>query len=257
MGAIKRFAGVDIGSSYTKAVLLDDNKEVLSTCVLRTGVDFAAVSAQILAAVAKASPGPKAPVFSTGVGRSRCEGAESKKTEITCIARGSAHFCPRPHVVIDIGGQDNKVISVDGRGRQLNFKMNRKCAAGTGAFLEEVSRRLDIPADKMSSMARSTTETVEIGSYCTVFTCTEIIHHIREGKTAPGILRGCYESVVKRLTEMDALAGEFVLAGGVIATHPVVADIFTEMLGKKPIVPPHPQFIGALGAALLNQESHE
>lgn len=257
MGTSKRFAGVDVGSSYTKAVLLDDKKGVLSTCVLRTGVDFASVSARVLENVAKTNPGPRAPVFSTGVGRSRCEGAQSAKTEITCIARGSAHFCPRPHVAIDIGGQDNKIISVDGRGRQLNFKMNRKCAAGTGAFLEEVARRLDIPAEKMSSLARSTAEAVDIGSYCTVFTCTEIIHHIREGKTTPGILRGCYESVVKRLTEMDALSGEFVLTGGVIATHPVVADIFAEMLGRKPIVPPQPQFIGALGAALLNQESHE
>ena len=142
-------------------------------------------------------------------------------------------------------------------GRQLDFKMNRKCAAGTGAFLEEIARRLDVAPEAISEMARRAPKAVEIGSYCTVFTCTEIIHHIREGASPEGILRGCYESVVKRILEMDPLEGEVALSGGVIATHPVIADILAEKLGRAPFVPPQAQFVGALGAALMSREGHE
>ena len=158
---------------------------------------------------------------------------------------------------MDIGGQDNKVVSVDGRGRAVYFKMNRKCAAGTGAFLEEIAHRLAISPARLSRVAKTAKGRVEIGSYCTVFTCTEIIHHIREGASPEGILRGCYESVVKRILEMDPLDGEVALSGGVIATHPVIADILAEKLGRAPFVPPQAQFVGALGAALMNRESHE
>ncbi|OGS18180.1 MAG: hypothetical protein A3J70_04840 [Elusimicrobia bacterium RIFCSPHIGHO2_02_FULL_61_10] len=155
---------------------------------------------------------------------------------------------------MDIGGQDNKVVRVDDGGRQLDFKMNRKCAAGTGAFLEEIARRLDIEPEGISEMARRARQAVEIGSYCTVFTCTEIIHHIREGASPEGILRGCYESVVKRILEMDPLEGEVALSGGVIAAHPVIADILGEKLGRAPFVAPQAQFVGAFGAALMSRE---
>ncbi|MBI4055394.1 MAG: ATPase [Elusimicrobia bacterium] len=250
-------AGVDVGSSYTKAVLIGPDAEVVSSCVLRTGSDFQKVSRRALRKVLDAAAGVAARrVVSTGVGRSSCAATQDQMTEITCLARGSFHFCPRPHTAVDIGGQDNKVVAVDGRGRQTAFKMNRKCAAGTGAFLEEIARRLDIPVRRMDLLARSAQGRVEIGSFCTVFTCTEIIHHIREGKRAPEILGGCYESVVKRILEMDPLQGELVLAGGVVSNHPAVAQIFREKLGREPIVPPHPQLVGALGAALLAMENH-
>ncbi len=109
----------------------------------------------------------------------------------------------------------------------------------------------------MCEMAGEAKKSVEIGSYCTVFTCTEIIHHIREGAQPSGILRGCYESVVKRILEMDSLEGDVVLCGGVVAIHPIFAEILREKIGKAPIVPPQPQFVGALGAALLSLEAHE
>ncbi len=251
--AQEMFAGVDLGSSFTKAVLVDAAGEPVASCVRRTGMDFASVSREVLAAVG----GEGVPAVATGVGRSRCFATERTMTEITCLARGSHRSCPREHVVVDIGGQDNKIVHVGKNGRQTHFKMNRKCAAGTGAFLEEISGRLDVAPEKMSALASSVGRAVEIGSYCTVFTCTEIIHHVREGKKPEEILRGCYDSVAKRILEMDTLPGDVVLTGGVIAMHPVVADILREKLGKEPTVPPEPQFVGALGAALLCRESHE
>ncbi|MBI4346281.1 MAG: ATPase [Elusimicrobia bacterium] len=250
-----RYYGVDIGSSYTKAVVVDAEGRVLGEGVLKTGMDFESASLKALEGAAGA-PAGGAPFVATGVGRSRCVSRPPTKTEISCIARGSFHHLPRPHVVVDIGGQDNKVVRVDGQGRQLDFKLNRKCAAGTGAFLEEIARRLDLAPEGISELARRAPRAVEIGSYCTVFTCTEIIHHIREGASPEGILRGCYESVVKRILEMDPLQGEVAVTGGVIATHPVLADLLTEKLGRAPFVPPRAQFIGALGAALLSREGH-
>lgn len=250
------FTGVDIGSSFTKAVVIDAAGRVLAASVLKTGMDFERASRQALEEAAVPAGGPAGPAMTaTGVGRSRCSTKPPTKTEISCIALGSYHHLPRPHVVVDIGGQDNKVVRVAEGGRQLDFKMNRKCAAGTGAFLEEVARRLDVPPEEISELARRAEKAVEIGSYCTVFTCTEIIHHIREGASPEGILRGCYESVVKRILEMDPLEGEVALSGGVVATHPVIADILAEKLGRVPFVPPRPQFVGALGAALMSRDA--
>lgn len=258
MSSCEIFAGVDIGSSYTKAVILGTDGRPRSSSVLRTGASFERAARR---ALRKALDGRasevRARVVSTGVGRASVAGADKRPTEITSIARGSFYHCPRRHVVVDIGGQDNKVVAVDDAGRAAYFKMNRKCAAGTGAFLEEIARRLAIAPARLSRVAKTASGRVEIGSYCTVFTCTEIIHHIREGKGAPEILMGCYESVVKRILEMDALEGEIVLSGGVVANHPVVAEIFREKLGRAPLVPDEPQLVGALGAALLGQESHE
>ncbi|MBI4425577.1 MAG: ATPase [Elusimicrobia bacterium] len=244
--------GLDIGSSYTKAVLVSEGGAFKACAVVKTGMDFALACRRAVRRCAGAASGAgDLRVFSTGVGRAACPSARAQTTEITCLARGSfAHF-PKPHTVVDIGGQDNKVVRVDACGRVASFKMNRKCAAGTGAFLEEIARRLDVPVSRMSRLAASADSTVEIGSYCTVFTCTEIIHHVREGRKAAAILRGCYDSVVRRILEIDALEGDVVLSGGVAANHPVVAELFQERLPKPPIVPERPQWVGALGAALL------
>ncbi|MBI4387271.1 MAG: ATPase [Elusimicrobia bacterium] len=258
MTSTKVFAGVDIGSSYTKAVILGADGRPRSSCTLRTGASFeGAASRALKKALNSCALGTGARVVSTGVGRASVARADKRPTEITSIARGSFYHCPRRHVVVDIGGQDNKVVAVDDHGRAVYFKMNRKCAAGTGAFLEEIAHRLAISPGRLSRVAKTARGRVEIGSYCTVFTCTEIIHHIRQGKGAPEILMGCYESVVKRILEMDALEGEVVLSGGVVANHPVVAEIFFEKLGRAPLVPNQPQLVGALGAALLGQESHD
>ena len=106
--------------------------------------------------------------------------------------------------IIDIGGQDNKIIKLDDKGRRTGFKMNRKCAAGTGAFLEEMSPRLDIPLEEMDGLARQSKNMVKLGSFCTVFSGTEVLENIRRGKKVSDIIKGLFYSVIKRVIEMDA-----------------------------------------------------
>jgi activator of 2-hydroxyglutaryl-CoA dehydratase len=133
--------------------------------------------------------------------------------------------------------------------------MNRKCAAGTGAFLEEMARRLDIPIEELNSLAQKANETTRIGSYCTVFTATEVLDRIRAGEKPENIIRGLYDSVVKRILEMDTLSGRLIVTGGVVAFHPMVAELLGARVGVAAEIAPHAQEMGALGAALAGQQS--
>jgi (R)-2-hydroxyacyl-CoA dehydratese activating ATPase len=188
---------------------------------------------------------------STGYGRRNVAAAHRTHTEIGCHARGCYHYFPMALTIIDIGGQDNKVITIDENGKRLGFKMNRKCAAGTGAFLEEMSSRLCIPLDEMDRLARSASETVELGSYCTVFSATEVLGKIRQGAAVPAIVKGLFLSVIKRVMEMDPLAGTVAMTGGVVAHNPFLIRMVEEIMGKEIMVPDHPQLTGAIGAALI------
>jgi predicted CoA-substrate-specific enzyme activase len=181
--------------------------------------------------------------------------SQDTKTEIGCHARGCFHYFPMAITVIDIGGQDNKVIKLDDDGRRLNFKMNRKCAAGTGAFLEEMAMRLDIPLEDMDGLARQSEHMVELGSYCTVFSGTEVLEKIRQGIRVPDLVKGIFYSVIKRVLEMDSLAGRVVMTGGVVANNPYLVEMVRETVDHDILVPEHPQLTGAVGAALFAMES--
>jgi predicted CoA-substrate-specific enzyme activase len=134
--------------------------------------------------------------------------------------------------------------------------MNRKCAAGTGAFLEEMSLRLDIPLEDMNDKAMEATETITLGSFCTVFSGTEVLENIRKGKKVPDIVKGLFRSVIKRVLEMDSLTENVVMTGGVVAHNPYLVKMTEEMIGRKIMVPEYPQLTGAIGAALfaMNQK---
>ena len=129
--------------------------------------------------------------------------------------------------------------------------MNRKCAAGTGAFLEEVAQRIDVPLDQIDPVARQASHVVHMGSYCTVFTKTEILAHLRAGEKVPEIVAGLIESVVKRIVEMDPLSGEVVMSGGVVAHIPILAEMLARHLEHPVHILPNAQLAGAFGAALL------
>jgi len=133
--------------------------------------------------------------------------------------------------------------------------MNRKCAAGTGTFIEEIAARIGIPLEQMDGMARKAEKRVKIGSYCTVFAYTEILSLIRTGVSPEELVRGVFESVVDRVMEMVPLADLVMLCGGVVAHNPVVVDIFKARVSGEVIVPPYPQLTGAYGAALIARES--
>jgi predicted CoA-substrate-specific enzyme activase len=247
---------VDVGASATKLILLNDNKDIISRVVKASGVDYATTAAECLEQAVKEAGGGSDPAktFSTGYGRHNVKFADDSRTEIHCHGTGCYFYFPSSITIIDIGGQDNKVIRLAESGRRLDFKMNRKCAAGTGAFIEEIALRLGIDVGEMDPLAQSTAEIVKLSSFCTVFAKTEILAHLRKGVPVAEIVRGAFMSVIQRILEMDPLSGEVVLTGGVVAYNPTIVDILVRKLGRTIHVPPHPQFTGAIGAALIALE---
>jgi len=234
-------------------LIIDVNKEEASSAVKRTGMDLEAdakaVFDESLGAVGLES-GNVGQVVATGFGRKNVSFADSSRTEIYCHSKGCYHHFPQALAIVDIGGQDTKVIRTNAEGKIIDFKMNRKCAAGTGAFLEEIARRIDVPMEEMNGIAQSARREIEIGAYCTVFTATEILSKIREGEKQEDIVRAVYGSVIKRIQEMDPLIGEVVLTGGVAAYNEILFELLEEALGREVLKPPKPQFTGAFGAAL-------
>jgi predicted CoA-substrate-specific enzyme activase len=252
------FAGIDVGTTMTKAVVIGADKNVLGQSVRRSGADLvSAATAAFDEALARAGVARESVrfVMATGFGRKNVPFAHDAKTEIGCHGRGCYHYFPEVITVVDIGGQDSKIIKLDAQGKRLSFKMNRKCAAGTGAFLEEMAHKLDIAIGDLDGLAQAATRTAQIGSYCTVFTATEVLDRIRAGERLDEIVRGLFDAVAKRIVEMDTLTGRVVMTGGVVAFNPIVAELLSARAGVMVEIAPHPQAMGAFGAALLAQEA--
>lgn len=256
-----KFAGgVDVGSCTTKGVIIDNQGKILATKVTYSATDFGEASRNVwndCVAEANLSDHDDVVVYSTGYGRNSVSFANGSMTEIACHGRGCFHFFGGPITVVDIGGQDNKVIKLDSHGRRLSFKMNRKCAAGTGAFLEEMALRLRLPIEKLNSLAEQADKEIVLGSYCTVFSATEVLEKIKAGHRVDRIVRGLFHSVVKRILEMDTLTDTIVMTGGVIEHNPFLMTLMRTHTECPIVAPPKPQITGALGAALYALESSE
>lgn len=247
------FAGVDVGASRTKVVVTDAHGHIAGYSVARSGTDFSATADHCLAralAMAGVKKDRIVRTVSTGYGRKNVSYAKDQRTEISCHGKGCYYYYSFAITIIDIGGQDNKIIKLDDAGRRTSFKMNRKCAAGTGAFLEEMSPRLDIPLSKMNGLAEASTDMVRLGSFCTVFSATEVLENIRRGKRVEDIVKGLFFSVISRISEMDAFTEKVVMTGGVVAHNPYLVEMTSELIDRPILVPDLPQFTGALGAAL-------
>jgi predicted CoA-substrate-specific enzyme activase len=254
------FGGVDVGAAATKVALINAGREILASNVRKTGIDFEGCAREAMdAALASCglSYSDVTRFISTGYGRHNVAFAHATRTEIACHARAAYHYFPRQIVVVDVGGQDNKIIHINSQGQRDSFKMNRKCAAGTGAFLEEVAQRMDVPVGQIDSLARQASHVVHMGSFCTVFTKTEILAHLRAGEKMPDIVAGLVESVVKRIIEMDPLSGEVVVSGGVVAHIPMLAEMLSRLVDHPVLILPNAQLAGAFGAALLAAEEPE
>jgi predicted CoA-substrate-specific enzyme activase len=253
------YLGLDLGSSRTKVVLIDAAGGLRGQAVRKSGIDFAVTARACLAQaleMAQAGSGDIAAAVATGYGRSNVAFVtEETKTEIGCLARGGYHLFPQAISIIDIGGQDNKVIKVGADGRRQSFKMNRKCAAGTGAFLEEMASRLDVSLETLNALAAEATEMIKLGSYCTVFSATEVLENIRAGRRVPDIVKGLFYSVIKRVLEMDSLTDGVVMTGGVVAHNPYLAEMTAGLIERPVRLPAQPQFVGALGAALFARDA--
>jgi predicted CoA-substrate-specific enzyme activase len=252
------YVGVDVGASRTKVAILDSDKNLIGHAVEKSGTDFAGAATICLESslnMASAAEKNIACTISTGYGRKNVSFAGETKTEIGCHAKGCYHYFPIAISIIDIGGQDNKVIKLDKEGRRTSFKMNRKCAAGTGAFLEEMCPRLNIPLENMNELALKSEDMVKLGSFCTVFSATEVLENIRHGKKVPDIVKGLFLSVIKRVLEMDSLTENVVMTGGVVAHNPFLVKMTEVIIGRTILVPEYPQLTGAIGAALYAMES--
>ena len=251
------FGGVDIGSSTAKAVIVDTVGTVVAKAMKRSGVDYGKTAQELLTLVCTSASIDRSNIrqsISTGYGRDNVSWADGKMTEIACHGKGAYFIFRKRMTVIDIGAQDCKVIHLDENGKRVGFKMNRKCAAGTGAFIEEVAHRLAIDVSELNTLAERSTKKVELGSFCTVFAATEVIEKIRAGVAVEDIVRGAFSSVAKRIVEMDGIDGMLVTTGGVVAHNPFMAKMLGEAFSSEAHIAPDAQYMGAFGAALFAGE---
>ncbi|MCK4365263.1 MAG: ATPase [Thermoplasmatales archaeon] len=251
------YAGIDVGTSYIKAVIIDEKNAITGFSTERTSADLKkSITKAFEEAISSAdiSRNEIKHITATGFGRNNVSFADNVKTEISSHAKGAYHHFPKKITIIDIGGQDTKIIKVDNDGKTLGFKMNRKCAAGTGSFLEEIAYKLDIPPSKMNKAASKSSKETALSSYCTVFASTEILTRIKEGEKTEDMIKSAFESIVKRVIEMDTLEGTIVITGGVAAHNDIILKILTKYVKNKIFMPPNPQLSGAFGAALFAKE---
>lgn len=251
-------AGIDVGTSFIKVAILDNKNGLMGSNIQKSSADLQRSinhSFQTALIDAKISTDAVQKFVATGFGRRTVRDADTVKTEISCHAKCVHLYFPMKATIIDIGGQDTKIIKIDRQGKVLGFKMNRKCAAGTGAFLEEIARRLDIGVEMMNQLASKSNKETPLSSFCTVFASTEILSRIKEGENIEDMAMSAFESVVRRVIEMDTLDGLVVGTGGVIEHNDVVKKILAHHIGRNIETPPNPQLAGAIGAALFANES--
>jgi (R)-2-hydroxyacyl-CoA dehydratese activating ATPase len=249
-------AGVDVGSTQTKAIVLDESKQIVGRALIDTGANvvFAAENAfeQALKA-AHAEEEEVEYVVGTGYGRYRVTFGNTQITEISCHARGAVHMFPATRTVIDMGGQDTKAIRVRPSGEIVDFCMNDKCAAGTGRFLGAASSALDIPLDQLGPIALQSQRPVRISTTCTVFAESEVLSWVGKGKKIEDILQGVHQSIAARsigLLRRVGIEEEITFTGGV-ARNIGMIEALQKGLGAKLNVSGDSHFIGALGAALF------
>ncbi len=252
-------AGVDSGSASTDAAILDADGKLAGWSVVRTGAGAAAGARKALE-TAMEMAGIKEDdirkVVSTGYGRETIGLGDSSVTEITCHAKGAHYLLPSVRMIIDIGGQDSKIIRVDENGAVTNFVMNDKCAAGTGRFLEMMARTMEMSMEEMSERGLHWKEPVKISSMCTVFAESEVVSLIAKNTAPEDIIHGLNESVASRTAALLKRVGEeevYMMTGGVAQNRGVV-DVLEKKLGKKIHISEYAQLCGAIGAALLARD---
>ena len=249
------YTGIDIGSTASKVVVLDSEKMV-ANFVIPTGWNSKDTSREIARRLGEMGYpiDENNKVLATGYGRISVEYAQKVVTEITCHGRGGYAIVGEDCTIIDIGGQDTKVITVE-KGVSTNFLMNDKCAAGTGKFLEIMANRLNVDLKELYELAEQGTP-LAISAMCTVFAESEVISHIGSGERREDIAAGVVDSVVKRvagLVSRHAVKGRLVLTGG-LSECPYLIRRLSERVGREIYAEPLGRYAGALGAALIARD---
>jgi predicted CoA-substrate-specific enzyme activase len=250
------FAGIDIGSTMTKVVIM--NQGIISSIVGPTGPEQRRLANKVMEnALQQANLPFEAITFlvATGYGRINVPFADKQVTEISCHAKGVAHFFPECKTIIDIGGQDCKGIKIE-MGRPVDFVMNDKCAAGTGRFLEVIADALGIAIEDLSELALKSIQPAQISNICTVFAEQEVVSRLAEGVPLTDLVAGILESLASRISRMVnrlKVENEVVVTGGG-AKNPALVEALSQKLGYATFVPADPLLTGAVGAALLGKD---
>ncbi len=254
----RMFLGIDIGSSSTKVAILNEKKELVGVSVVNLGTGTKAFEEVAADALRQAGAAKEDVLYTvaTGYGRVIYKDADKQITEITCHAKGVDFLTENARTIVDIGGQDAKVIKLDTAGKVANFVMNEKCAAGTGRFLEVMARVLGCGLSELSDLADKATKEISINNTCTVFAESEVISRLAAGETAENVARGAHVAIAKRVMGMCNRVGyepKVVMTGGVALNSNMVEALSAEM-GCEIEVAPHCQAAGAIGAAAFAYE---
>lgn len=247
--------GIDSGSTSTNAVIMDGERKIVASAVVRTGAKSGESAQKILGEIlGKAGLAREeiAWIVSTGYGRVSIDFADENVTEISCHGRGAHYFNPKVRTILDIGGQDSKAIHLSEAGEVTDFVMNDKCAAGTGRFLEMIARTLEIDVDELGPVALQSTEDIEITSMCSVFAESEVISLIANNKEKADIAWGVCRAIAGKaysLMKRVGLEETFMMTGGV-AKNPGVVRAVEEKIQSRLYICPEPEIVGAAGAAL-------
>ncbi len=249
-------AGVDVGSTQTKAVIINEDKQIVARALTETGANVIRAAENAFQEALRSGDLREEEVeyvIGTGYGRYKVTFGNAQVTEISCHGRGAVHMFPATRTVVDMGGQDTKAISVSPEGEIVDFCMNDKCAAGTGRFLGAASKALDIPLDQLGPTALSGERAVQISTTCTVFAESEVLSWLGKGKKIEDILLGVHRSIATRSAGLLRRVGveeEVTFTGGV-AKNLAMIETINERLGLKVNVSDDSHFMGALGAALF------
>jgi predicted CoA-substrate-specific enzyme activase len=249
-------AGVDVGSTQTKAVIIDEAGAIAARALVDTGANVILAAETAFRAALEAGGMAEAAVqcvIGTGYGRYKVTFGHAQVTEISCHGRGAVHMFPDTRTVVDMGGQDTKAIRVSAQGEIVDFCMNDKCAAGTGRFLGAAAAALDIPLDRLGPTALSGNRPVRISTTCTVFAESEVLSWLGKGRKIEDILLGVHKSIAARsagLLRRVGIEPSVTFTGGVARNAAMVAAL-EERLGTPLNVSADSHFMGALGAALF------
>ena len=256
MIAVAYAAGVDVGSTQTKAVVINEDRRIVGRSLIDTGANVVkAAESSYIAALKQANVDEEEVeyVVGTGYGRYRVTFGNSQVTEISCHGRGAVHLFPNTKSVVDMGGQDTKAIAVNAEGEITDFCMNDKCAAGTGRFLGAAAAALDIPIDDLGPVSLKSTRPIKISTTCTVFAESEVLAWIGKGKKIEDILWGVHKSIAARSVALMRRVGineEITFTGGVSRNEGMVKAL-EERIGKPLNISDECHYVGALGAALF------
>ena len=251
-------AGIDVGSTYTKAVIVDEDHGIRGRAAMPTGFQLAEAAERAhhqAIAAANLQPSDIAYVVATGFGRHQAQFVDLKVTDLTAAARGAAALFPRTRTILDVGGQTMKASRIDDHAHVKSFRLNDKCAAGTGAFLEKTARYMGYTTEEIGPLVATSKEPTTISGVCAVFAESEVINHLSQGVSPADIMHGAIVSLVGRsiqLMKRVQMEPEFTLIGGILRFETMVTVIRRELAADVNVPPDDMvQFVPAFGAAVL------